>query len=108
MNWWMAGEATLSRGTPTFAVSKLAQDGTLVEVLDAYCGARAWQLCGRRDLIAANRGHEGWFLWGADSPIHELGWEQGGGEQADVALHALRCCWQAGLAVGLRDAWAQL
>lgn len=94
LNWSMGAGLTISRGGPTFLVNRLAATGVLSDTLDAYCPAAAWTLCDYRDLIRARQsaGDDWWYLWGDDSPLQRLGWEQGGGEQSEIVLRAFECC----------------
>lgn len=109
MNWALGAGFTLSRGAPTFMVNRLAASGVLSQTLATYCPQVGWRLCTSQEVIRQPHADAGWwFLWGDDSPLRTLGWEQGGGEQSDVVRHALRCCLGSILHASAESSWQQL
>lgn len=108
MNWALGAGFTLSRGAPTFMVNRLAAAGVVSQRLETYCPQVGWQLCTSQQVIRQPHTDAGWwFLWGDDSPLRTLGWEQGGGEQSDVVRHALQCCLGSILHANAESSWQQ-
>ncbi len=64
-------------------------------------------MCGELDTIRAHNGEVNWFLFGADSPVNEIGWEKGTTEQRAIVTSAFACCWQTILADNARETWKQ-
>jgi hypothetical protein len=101
---------TVAHGGPTFLLNRLVASGVADQTLGAYCETSAWQLCTYQQLIHTRRlepDSEFWFLWGKDTPRHTLGWEEWGGEQTDIILHSVACCWPEILREGARNIWGQ-
>jgi hypothetical protein len=99
---------TVSRGLPTFVVNRFATSGVLSRTLEVYCPASGWQLCNYQAVIGQPHPDPWWFMWAQDSPLQVLGWEQAGGEQSDVVIHALRCCFDDILSDSIEQSWRQL
>ncbi|GAC1318239.1 MAG: hypothetical protein NVSMB2_12840 [Chloroflexota bacterium] len=109
VNVVLGAGVTVSRGGPTFLVNRLASTGVLSDTLSAYCPGAGWLLCGAQDVIRQPHADPNWwFLWGDDSPLQQIGWEQGGGEQSDIVRHAITCCFARILTSSAEASWQQI
>ena len=106
VNTALGSGSGLVRGASSFLVHRFADSGVLTRTLDVYCGERDWKACRHREFFARDVGRGGSFLFNRKSPFAELGgW--GGDEQADLVVHALRCCAGQIVATSLVDTWKQ-
>ncbi|MBP6825657.1 MAG: hypothetical protein KA165_03760 [Saprospiraceae bacterium] len=72
INWMVAKEWTMGKGSYTFLIGRLLDNGVLKRYLDENCGRENFRLCQYRDSLPANSRN---FHWDADSPLaKEGGW----------------------------------
>ena len=72
VNWMVEGDASMGKGSYTFLIGRLLDNGVLKRYLDENCGRESFRLCLYKDSLPANSRN---FHWDADSPLaKEGGW----------------------------------
>jgi hypothetical protein len=105
-NLAIAGTLAFTPGGTSFAFGRLVQDGIIARYLDERCPDPRLRLCAfRGDLPTVA---DGW-LWGHDSPLHQLGgWAAFEPQARRIILDTLRLYPGAHLATALKAATEQL
>lgn len=72
LNWVVAGEFVLGKGSATFIMGRMVDSGMLKMYLDDKCATNNYRLCQYRDSLPQNSRR---FHWEGDSPLYrEGGW----------------------------------
>lgn len=107
VNFYLRAGPDVTRGGDTIWLNRFAESGVLQETLALSCNAQKWQLCTSAATIARHAGEPRWFLFGTDSPIHEVGWEKRVDEQRAIVLAAFHCCAGKIVESSARETWRQ-
>ena len=72
VNWMVERDASMGKGSYTFLIGRLLDNGVLKRYLDENCGRENFRLCQYKDSLPDNSRN---FHWNADSPLaKEGGW----------------------------------
>lgn len=108
INLYLRAGAGLTRGGDTIWLNRFAESGVLQQTLALYCQDKGWAMCAFVEPLRAHQGERGWLLFAADSPVHQIGWNQGADEQREIVMTALACCWQQIITTSAQETWLQV
>lgn len=107
VNFYLRAGITLSRGGMTILLNRFVASGILARTLDTFCGETQWILCAHQERLREPHAQPDWFLWDADSPIAQVGWDKNEAEQRDLIAHALQCCAAYIVFESANESWKQ-
>lgn len=107
VNFYLHAGITLGRGGTTILLNRFVASGVLSQTLETYCGEQTWILCNYQARLSKTHPQPDWYLWGADSPINQVGWDKNEAEQRALLVSALRCCAARIAMTSAAEAWNQ-
>lgn len=87
VNWLVERQFTMGKGSYTFLIGRLIDNGVLKRYLDENCGRKNFRLCHYKDSLPANSRE---FHWNPDSPLaKEGGWGAPEPEYREIVWNTL-------------------
>lgn len=108
VNLYLRAGAEVTRGGDTIWLNRFAESGSLQQTLEMNCTSEAWAMCASAETIQAHAGEGRWFLFGADSPVNQIGWEKGMDEQREIVARAMTYFWQKIIGSSAQETWRQV